>query len=142
MQGKAAGGTRKPAGPDEQLNSKAKEDAGTNKRKEQDSAKASQNSKDLSSLRRVEFVITGTECPICMDRMSVKMRKVPGVKKAAIFRMAVTNFGTVVYDPKAARWQDIVQSIADENVAFQDVKETTLSREDASQFLGSESKAK
>jgi hypothetical protein len=85
---------------------------------------------ETGTCHRVEFVITGTECPVCIERMTGKMRKVPGVKKAAIFRFSVTNYGAVIYDAKVAQWKDIMASVDDEHVGFDGVKDTILSKEE------------
>ena len=90
---------------------------------------------EAGSVHRVEFVITGTECPVCLERMSGKMRKVPGVLKAAIFRFSVTNFGAVIYDAKRAQVNDLVQSVADEHVSFESVKDVLLSGEEIKRFI-------
>jgi hypothetical protein len=98
----------------------------------------SSQSAGLIPLHHVDFVITGTECPVCIDRMSQKMRKVPGVKKAAIFRFSVTNYGSVIYDAKRVRFSDIVDSVADEHVGFDAVKDTVLSKDEALRLIDAE----
>ena len=63
------------------------------------------------------------------------MRKVSGVKKAALCRFAITNYGTVVYDAKLAQWHDIVESVSDEHIGFEGVKDMTLSKDEARRFI-------
>lgn len=97
--------------------------------------KASDRKTEQRTLHRVEFVITGTECPVCLHRMELKMRKVPGVKKAAISRFSVTNYGAVIYDANSAHWDDIVKSIADERVGFDGIRDVVVSKEDARSLI-------
>jgi hypothetical protein len=116
-----------------------KQAAGNNKK---ENNKREGEKSDSSLLHHVDFIITGTDCPVCIDRMSLKMRKVPGVKKAAIFRFAVTNYGAVVYDAKTAHWRDIVESVADEHVGFENVKDLPLPKEETRPYSDGEKSSK
>lgn len=108
----------------------------TKKKKVADEHKKGPDRKsEASSLHRVEFVITGTECPVCLHRMELKMKKVAGVKKAAISRFSVTNYGAVIYDADLARWDDIVKSISDEKVGFDGVKDVVITKEEARSLI-------
>jgi copper chaperone CopZ len=97
---------------------------------------------EASSLHRVEFFITGTECPVCLERMSSKMRRVPGVKKVAVSRILVTNYGAVIYDAKLVQWHNIVESVSDENIAFESVKDIILSEDQARRLIDPENSLK
>ncbi len=92
----------------------------------------------IASYHRVEFLVVGTDCPICLGRIASKIKKVSGVKKASVWQFAPTHYGVVIYDAQRAQWNEIVQSVADEKVTFEGVKDLVISQEEARQFLDAE----
>jgi hypothetical protein len=83
---------------------------------------------------RVDFMATGTDCPICLTRVGTKMRNVPGVMKALVWPW-VPHYGVAIYDAEQTNWGAILESTRDETVIFQDVKDLAISPEEFRMFL-------
>ncbi len=84
-----------------------------------------------TTYRRVEFLIVGTDCPVCLGRIASKMKKVAGVKKATVWQFPPSHYGVVIYDAQRANWDKIVQATAGERISFQDIKDVAITMEDA-----------
>ncbi len=95
-----------------------------------------------ASYHRVEFLVVGTDCPICLRRVATKMKNVSGVKKASVWQFPPNHYGVVIYDARCAQWNEIVQAVADEKVSFERVKDLVISPEEARYFLDSEKSSK
>jgi copper chaperone CopZ len=73
-------------------------------------------------VRRVEFKISGTDCPVCLGRIQSKIKALNGVQKVVVWTWP-PYFGLVVYDSSVVTWQEVEKSIADEHVRFIEMTE-------------------
>jgi len=80
--------------------------------------------KSNHELVRTEFKITGTDCPVCLNRIRTKISSLKGVTKAIVWTWS-PHFGLVDYDPKIVSWKTIESSVADEHVYFVDLTSAT-----------------
>lgn len=69
---------------------------------------------------RIEFKISGTDCPVCLGRIQGKIKALKGVKKAVVWTWP-PYFGLVIYEANVLNWADVEKSIADEHVRLIEV---------------------
>ena len=97
-------------------------------------ASASIGNDNVLTYHRADFNMIGSDCPVCLARISSKIKKLPGVIKASIWPWT-PHYGVIVYDAAQTQWNTIVQSVSDEKVFFQDIKDVVLSPEQLRVFI-------
>ena len=80
-----------------------------------------ENSK-ISDTTRAEFRITGTDCPVCLNRIKNKLSSLTGVVKVSIWCWS-PYYGVIIYEPRKINWHVMEKAVADEHVQFVDLKE-------------------
>jgi hypothetical protein len=83
----------------------------------------------VTTYHRVDFVLSGSSCPLCLRRMARKLKAVEGVTKAEIWPWT-PHWGLVIYDARRTQWSVIEQALRYERVTFQDIHDAVLSEKD------------
>lgn len=79
------------------------------------------------ALERADFLITGTSCAACLMRIEDKIKKTPGVVKAAVSIFKPYS-AIVIFDSKKTNMHKVYDSMMGEPVMFSNIKEHPIDK--------------